>query len=262
MTLNSTDKWFRYLAGEDMINEKRGIDLRLYKVTLGVVVDLDRAGSDAQIENQIRGIEGVTTVTHLTKSQKIVVTGAKYREYEIKFEIYGAKSRDTYRDLTLVPGISKDVMGVKVVDRSQVYSLEGDLKESLWGGAGYATAYKRNMPAMPHTPALSIDSVLADWVDGAVQAYDTPMDTTDMAYHVMVPVEELWNLCGRYYRGSRQDFDGRYQHFIKNGSQQPVYVAVGRNGRIKLTGNEDDVWFAKKSGLKELPVFFSYQRQV
>ena len=181
MTLNSTDKWFRYLAGEDMINEKRGIDLRLYKVTLGVVVDLDRAGSDAQIENQIRGIEGVTTVTHLTKSQKIVVTGAKYREYEIKFEIYGAKSRDTYRDLTLVPGISKDVMGVKVVDRSQVYSLEGDLKESLWGGAGYATAYKRNMPAMPHTPALSIDSVLADWVDGAVQAYDTPMDTTDMA---------------------------------------------------------------------------------
>tara|TARA_X000001382_G_scaffold103237_2_gene78115 strand:- start:1289 stop:2077 length:789 start_codon:yes stop_codon:yes gene_type:complete len=262
MKLNSTEKWFRYLSGEDVINEKRGIDLRLYRVTLGVVVDLDKAGTDSQIENQIRGIKGVTTVAHISKAQKSVATGAKYREYEIKFEIYGAQSRDTYRDLTLVPTIAKEVYGVKVVERGRVEQIKVGLDESLWGGSAYATAYKRNMPAMPHTPALSIDSVLADWVDGAVQAYDTPMNTRDMAYHVMVPVEELWNLCGRYYRGSKQDFDGRYQHFIKNGSQQPVYVAVGRNSRIKLTGNEDDVWFAKKSGLKELPVFFSYQRQV
>ena len=262
MALDSTEKWFRYLSGEDTINEKRGIDLRIYKVVLGVVVDLNKAGSDAQIENQIRGIQGVTTVAHLTKSQKIVVTGAKYREYEIKFEIYGTKSRDSYRDLTLVPGISKNVIGVKVVERSQVFSLSKELNESLFGGGGYATANRKSMPEMPHTPALSINSVLADWVDGGVQAYDTPMNTTDMSYHVMVPVDELWDLCGRYYRGSRQDFDGRYHHFIKNGSQQPVFVSVGRNGRIKLTGNEDDVWFAKKSGLKELPVFFSYQRQV
>jgi hypothetical protein len=42
----------------------------------------------------------------------------------------------------------------------------------------------------------------------------------------------------------------------------PVYVALGQNGRVRLTGGEDLIWFAKKSGLKELPVFFSYQRQV
>jgi len=262
MKLNSTEKWFRYLSGEKIINEKRGIDLRLYKVTLGVVVDMDKAGTDAQIENQIRGIEGVTTVSHISRSQKLVVTGARYREYEIKFEIYGTKPRDSYRDLVLVPAVSKEVIGVKVVERSRVEEVGKDINESLYGGAGYATAYKRNMPEMPHTPALTIDAVLADWIDGAVQAYDTPMNTTDMAYHVMVPVDELWELCGRYYRGSRQDFDGRYQHFIKYGSQKPVFVAVGRNGRVKLTGNEDDVWFAKKSGLRELPVFFSYQRQV
>ena len=262
MALDSTEKWFRYLSGESpiIIGEKRSIDLRIYKVILGVVVDLSKSGSDAQIENQIRGIEGVTTVKHLTNNQKAIVTGNDYREYEIKFEIYGSKSRDSYRDTILVPSIVKDVFGLKVVQRSKVREIS--INESLFGGGGYATANRKSMPEMPHTPSLSIDSVLADWVDGGVQAYDTPMNTTDMSYHVMVPVDELWELCGRYYRGSRQDFDGRYRHFIKNGSQQPVFVSVGKNGRIKLTGNEDDVWFAKKSGLKELPVFFSYQRQV
>ena len=58
------------------------------------------------------------------------------------------------------------------------------------------------------------------------------------------------------------DFDGKYKHFIKSGAQLPVYVALGQNGRVKITGNEDLVWFAKKSGLEELPVFLSYQRQV
>lgn len=54
----------------------------------------------------------------------------------------------------------------------------------------------------------------------------------------------------------------KYKDFIKNGPMQPVYVAIGKNGRIKITGNEDDVWYATKSGLEELPVFFSYQNQV
>ena len=65
MKLNATDKWFRYISGEEINEAKRGIDLRLYKVVLGIVIDLDAAGSDGQIENQIRGIEGVTTVTHM-----------------------------------------------------------------------------------------------------------------------------------------------------------------------------------------------------
>jgi len=262
MKLNATDKWFRYISGEEINEAKRGIDLRLYKVVLGIVIDLDAAGSDGQIENQIRGIEGVTTVTHMSDKQKKVITGKHYREYEIKFEIFGAESRDRYRDLTLAPAIARDVRGAKIVARGRIEKVEAGLSESQWGGRAYATALTHNSPEMPHTPALTIDAILDDWMYGSVQAYDTPMNTTDMAYHVMVPVDELWELCGRYYRGSRQDFDGRYQNFIKDGPQNPVFVAVGRNGRVKLTGNEDDVWFAKKSGVKELPVFFSYQRQV
>ena len=56
-------------------------------------------------------------------------------------------------------------------------------------------------------------------------------------------------------------FDGMYRNFIKSGAQYPVYVALGKNGRAKVTGGEDQIWFARKAGLEELPVFFSYQRQ-
>ena len=95
-----------------------------------------------------------------------------------------------------------------------------------------------------------------------MQVYDAPMDVTDMAYHVMVPVEELLPLMGREFRAPKDAFDGMYRNFIKNGATAPVYVALGKNGQAKVTGNEDAIWFAKRSGLAELPVFFSYQRQV
>ena len=92
--------------------------------------------------------------------------------------------------------------------------------------------------------------------------YDMPVNSTDMRYHVMMPVEELLPYISRYYRGNQNDFVGRYQKFIRDGSEAPVYLAIGKNGRAKITGNEDLVWFAKKSGLEELPVFLSYQKQV
>ena len=76
-----------------------------------------------------------------------------------------------------------------------------------------------------------------------------------------MPTEELQPLLSRDYRGGQMDFDGRYQQFISRGADAPVYLAIGQNGRAKITGNEDIVWFAKESGLEEVPVFISYQRQ-
>ena len=78
----------------------------------------------------------------------------------------------------------------------------------------------------------------------------------------MVPTEELKKYISSHYRADANTFNGRYKYFIKNGPQKPVYMAIGQNGRAKITGNEDEVWFACKSGLEELPVFFSYQKQV
>ncbi len=78
----------------------------------------------------------------------------------------------------------------------------------------------------------------------------------------MMPVEELLPYISREFRAPKDAFDGMYQNFIRDGATAPVYVAIGRNGRVKVTGNEDLIWFAKKSGLQELPVFLSYQNQV
>jgi hypothetical protein len=245
---------------DQMLTEREPIDLRIYKVALGCVVDTKIAGTDSQIENQIRGIEEVTTVSHRVDLERRVGHDALYRVYEVKFELYGQQARDTYRDSVLVPSIEKEVVGVTVRDRGLPELSSAPLKE--WGGLGYsAPPYDHYLPTMP-TPSVSLDGVLEDWAEGGVQIYDTPMNTNQMQYHVMMPVEELWKVCSRYYRGTKTDFDGRYKHFIKDGAQMPVYVALGQNGRVKITGNEDLVWFAKKSGQEELPVFFSYQRQV
>jgi len=92
--------------------------------------------------------------------------------------------------------------------------------------------------------------------------YDMPMDAGNMQYSVMIPTEELWKYAASIYRGDKVTFDGAYRSFIENGATLPVYVAVGKNGRVKITGNEDLVWFARKAGLEQLPVFISYQRQV
>ena len=55
----------KMIAEDQPLQQK--IDLRIYKVELGVIVNIALSGTDSQIENQIRGIEGVTTVRHLTQ---------------------------------------------------------------------------------------------------------------------------------------------------------------------------------------------------
>ena len=92
-------------------------------------------------------------------------------------------------------------------------------------------------------------------------AYDMPTNTTDMRYHTMLPVSELISFTSNTYRGDKRDFEGRYRNFIKTGAREPVFLAIGQNGRARVTGGEDLIWFAKKSGLAELPVFLSFQKQ-
>ena len=92
--------------------------------------------------------------------------------------------------------------------------------------------------------------------------YDVPMNTNYMGYHTMMPVEELRPYISRYFRKPKNQFDAGYEDFIKYGPDRPVYLAIGQNGKAKITGGEDLVWYAIKSGLEEIPVFFSYQKQI
>ena len=141
--------------------------------------------------------------------------------------------------------------------------IGGSAVSNFGGMAGALGSVRQSNQGTMPTPTPSIDKVLSDWVDGSVQIYDAPTDTSNMTYHVMIPVSELWQyVSNKYFRAPKDGFDGMYQNFIKNGADAPVYVAVGKNNRVKITGNEDLIWYAQKAGLEELPVFFSYQKQV
>tara|TARA_R110000824_G_scaffold365696_1_gene554234 strand:- start:715 stop:1140 length:426 start_codon:yes stop_codon:yes gene_type:complete len=111
------------------------------------------------------------------------------------------------------------------------------------------------------TPVPTIQSLIDDWVEGGVM-YDQPTNFNLTRYSVMMPVSELEHLCGREARKHGHHFDAGYQKFIENGPRDPIYLAIGKNGRAKITGNEDDLRYAIKAGVEEVPVFISYQRQV
>ena len=252
-------------------------DLRLYSLRVDVSIQKDIGGEIQETQTEIRGIEGVTTVRTVGDTQN--VGRAQVGTYEIKFELIGTQGRVQYRDRVLIPGLMKikglNILRVSPMHRTNVRGTVRTVRESkpktlkeyggvsnfggLAGGLGFA---RLPSSAPMRTPRKMISQVIDDWVEGGVMDYDVPMNTNDSSYHVMVPVEELLPYMGREFRAPKDAFDGMYQHFIEYGAQNPVYLAIGKNGRAKITGNEDIVWYAKKAGLDEVPVFFSYQAQV
>jgi len=258
-----------------LLTEKESpIDLRIYSLQIGCSVNNDVGGAEMEIETQIRGIPGVTTVKSIPDMKRPLTPQADYNVFEIKFEILGAKNRVEFRDEVIFPAL-RQVPGINIVDWSPVHrtNVRGTIRTVREGYAGggvggfggvagmLGTTGRPDSAPLP-TPRPGLQQMIDDWAEGGVQLYDTPMNTPDMRYSVMMPTEELLPLCARGYRGDMNDFQGRYQNFIKDGPQAPVYLALGQNGRAKITGGEDVVWFASKSGLEEVPVFISYQKQV
>jgi hypothetical protein len=255
-------------------------DLRIYSVKVDVSVQKDLGGEIQETQTEIRGIEGVTTVRTVGITQDLGSTHVA--TYEIKFELIGTQGRVHYRDRILVPGMMK-VKGLRILRVSPMHrtNVRGTirtvrenrraLKEYGFGGlTGNLSALRTAPSGIMRTPRTSLDQIVADWSAASVMVYDTPVNADDMRYHVMMPVEELWTHLQQsdspgsnpLFRAPQNAFDGMYQNFIKNGATMPVYVAVGKNGRVKITGNEDLVWYARRAGLEELPVFLSYQKQV
>ena len=257
-----------------LLTEKESpIDLRIYAMQIGCSVNNDVGGAEMEIETQIRGIPGVTTVKSVPELKRPLTPQAEYVVFEIKFEILGAKNRVEFRDEIIFPAL-RAIPGVSIIDWSPIHrtNVRGTIRtvresyESSGhaGMTGLAAAAGMGSPQTSpmQAPRPALRKMIDDWSDGSVQLYDVPMDTNSMRYSVMMPVDELLPLIGGNYRGDMNDFRGRYQNFIKQGAQSPVYLAIGANRKAKITGNEDLVWFANKAGLDELPVFISYQKQV
>ena len=252
-------------------------DLRLYVVQVGCTVSKDMGGTESETATEIRGIPGVTTVRPEADKKRDITATSEYVLYDIKFGLLGARSRIEYRDEVLLPGLRK-IKGLKVLTVSSMHRTNRQgtirtvreskiMKEYVGGGgfgglAGALGSQRSNISNRRPTPRPAVQSMIDDWAEGGVMTYDAPTNSTDMRYHTMIPVEELLPYMSREYRGNKMDFDGRYKNFIRTGARYPVYLAIGQNGRAKITGSEDLVWFAKRAGLEELPVFLSFQKQV
>ena len=231
------------------------IEVRRYKMNIELSLETTETSSIEDYKDAIRACKGVTTVQTVQTRKLAEKTMAIL---SIKFALKGQEARKIYLEQVFLPYI-RGINGLNIGPSGYSFPEEiVKIRESSQPILGTPNYIRQPM----NTPRMSIDKVAQDWMDAGVMAYDTPMSTNNMAYHVMVPTKELKAFCSREFRAPGDHFDGGYKNFIKHGPQVPVYVAIGKNGRIKITGNEDDVWYATKSGLEELPVFFSYQKQV
>jgi len=247
---------------DQMLTEQ--VDIRLYKMQLDAVVSSERAtGAKKLLTDELRSIEGVTVIS--VEDSRDLATGADFTRFNIKFSLKGQTPRVEFVNKRLLPALRR-VDGFEIKDWSPPTEITPGKKLSElalpFGGVAGALGAVRYGTGPVRTPSVSVQQVADDWATNGVMDYDRPMANADMQYHEMVDASELFPYMSKVYRNPKDAFDADYHHFIKNGPQAPVYVAVGKNGRIKITGNEDLVWFAKKSGLEQIPVFFSYQLQV
>jgi len=251
---------------ENLLQEKDpNYDLRIYKMQVSCAIARNVGGEAQEVQTEIRGISRVTTVRSLGETvreteQQTFVT------MEVKFELLGPYGRVRYRDEVLIPGLMK-IRGLKILRLTPIHrtNIKGSIRtvrESMGTPAAGVAPQIAAMGVMT-TPAQTLEQLLSDWMGQKGGAPDVAVNTQDMRYSVMMPVEELWPYCSQEFRAPANAFEGMYQHYIANGPRAPVFVAIGKNGVIKITGNQDIVWFAKRaSGLKgEVPVFISYQQQ-
>ena len=87
----------------------------IYKISSKLRVNKARGGDMTQLLNEVRGIEGVTTVNHKAGYARNTDT-FDFVFFEIKFELVGAEANPIlYMKKTLIPGLRK-IKGVDIQD--------------------------------------------------------------------------------------------------------------------------------------------------
>ena len=232
------------------------LDVRLYEIDFVMSYPLGQGFEITDIHNIVRAIPDVTTVRTIG-TKKRTQGNRSISLQRLKFALQGQRSRKEWVKQILIPQIHKISSSIRLhrVEPADLVSSSKQRLEEL-----YYNSSMRQSPGRT-TPVPTIQSLIDDWVEGGVM-YDQPTNLNLTRYSVMMPVEDLKHLCGREARKHGHHFDAGYQKFIENGPRDPIYLAIGKNGRAKITGNEDDLRYAIKAGVEEVPVFISYQRQV
>jgi len=87
----------------------------IYKTAAKLRINKARGGDMTQLLNEIRGIEGVTTVNHQADYARDTET-FNFVIFEMKFELMGADANPvTYMKKSLVPGI-RAIKGIDIQD--------------------------------------------------------------------------------------------------------------------------------------------------
>ncbi len=87
----------------------------IYKAAAKLRINKTRGGDMTQLLNEVRGIEGVTTVNHQADYARDTET-FNFVIFEMKFELVGKEANPiTYMKKTLVPGI-RDILGIDIQD--------------------------------------------------------------------------------------------------------------------------------------------------
>jgi len=87
----------------------------IYKTAAKLRINKTRGGDMTQLLNEVRGIEGVTTVNHQADYARDTET-FNFVIFEMKFELVGEDANPiTYLKNTLIPGI-RDIKGIDIQD--------------------------------------------------------------------------------------------------------------------------------------------------
>lgn len=261
----AVDKWFDTLTEVD-----KTYDLRVYETHFIISISKDKGGEMQEVQTEIRAIPKVTIVRTIGLSRS--VGNRVLAKISVKFALLGQDSRVKYRDQVLIPQMAV-IKGLQIHRAYRIHRInvqgtirkvrEGKERLDEYGVSQYsAHAIPRKSSKKMPTPRMTIPQMIQDYSDSGQQPYDAAMHNAHMSYHVMLPVAELIEYMPKSYRGDAIKYDTAYQDFIRHGPTNPVFLAIGQNGRAKITGNEDIIFFAQEAGLEEVPVFISYQRQV
>ena len=87
----------------------------IYKAAAKLRINKARGGDMTQLLNEVRGIEGVTTVNHKADYARDTET-FNFVIFEMKFELTGKEANPIiYMKKTLVPGI-REIQGIDIQD--------------------------------------------------------------------------------------------------------------------------------------------------
>jgi hypothetical protein len=249
----------RELVKSKLLELDTGYTQRTYKMTMRIAAAKEHGGKRDETENEIRGILNVTTVKIISGTTR-QDAASYYADVLVKFVLLGQQSVTQYIKGVLMPGLKK-IEGLQVIRVDNWEEVTGArLSEYI--------AFGDNVGQDRLSPTPTIDQIMQNWVSTGEDRATAAVDN-ELAHQVrevtMMPVEELMRYLsspGNFFSGTKNEFDDLKQKIIGGYNVQPVMVAIGKNGRAKVTKGDDLILVAKDIGLKELPTVFSLQLQV